>query len=58
MVFTGRMSLGTLVVFEGLNGSFCSGLDSFLRIMPMLKATRPIIDRLNAYADYTRTETA
>lgn len=57
MVFTGRMSLGTLVVFEGLNGSFCSGLDSFLRIMPMLKATRPIIDRLNAYADYTRTET-
>ena len=52
MVLTGRMSMGGLVVFANLNGSFCSGLSACLKIIPLLKSVKPVITRVNGYADY------
>lgn len=52
LVFTGRMTIGTLVVFTGLNDSFCMGLSTVLVLAPMLKGTKPVTDRINGFADY------
>ncbi len=52
MVFTGQMTIGALVVFTGLNGSFCSGLSTTLILAPMLKGVKPVVDRVNGFADY------
>lgn len=56
MVFTGRMTIGAMVVFTGLNGSFCSGLSTALILVPMLKSAKPVTDRVNGLADYVREE--
>lgn len=56
MVFKGRMTIGAMVVFTGLNGSFCSGLSTALILVPMLKSARPVTDRINELADYVCDE--
>lgn len=53
MVFYGRMSVGALVVFISLNTTFCGNLSMVLRGIPMLKGIRPVVDRVNNYADYS-----
>lgn len=52
MVFQGRMTIGGMVVFTGLNSSFCSGLSTMLMLAPVLKGVKPITDRVNELADY------
>lgn len=56
MVFTGRMTIGAMVVFTGLNSSFCSGLSTALTLVPMLKSAKPVTDRINELADYVDEE--
>lgn len=56
MVYKGRMTIGGMVVFTGLNSSFCSGLSTTLMLAPMLKGVKPITDRVNELADYVCEE--
>lgn len=53
MVFHGRMTMGALVAFITLNQNFCSALSMVLRGIPMLRGVQPVIERVNALADYT-----
>lgn len=56
MAFTGRMTIGALVVFTPLTSSFCSTLSTYLTVTAVLKSVKPIIGRVNGYADYTCTD--
>ena len=49
MVLQGRMSAGALVAFTSLNGNFCSALSMVLMGIPMLRGTKPIIERVNGF---------
>ena len=51
MVLRGKLSMGALVVFIGLNGSFCGNFSTILQFLPALKGAKPLIDRMNALAD-------
>ena len=57
MVLTGRMSVGALVIFISLNTTFCGALSTYLMVFPLLKGTKPVIDRINCYADYEIADT-
>lgn len=52
MVMNGRMSAGGLVAFTSLNGTFCSALSVVLMGIPMICGAKPIIERVNGFADY------
>lgn len=56
MVYTGQMSIGMLVVFTHLSSVFCGNFSSCLAMIPILKGSKPIIDRVNGYADYACTD--
>lgn len=56
LVFTGRMSVGALVVFISLNTTFCSNLAMCLQGVPILKGVCPVINRVNGYADYVNKD--
>ncbi len=51
MVLRGKLSMGALVVFIGLSGSFCGNFSTILQFLPALKGAKPLIDRINALAD-------
>ena len=50
MVLFGKLSIGALTVFVGLSGSFCANFSSILQFLPMLKGSRPLIDRIDELA--------
>lgn len=50
------MTIGGMVVFTGLNSSFCSGLSTTLVLAPLLKGVKPITDRVNELMDYVCEE--
>ena len=50
MVLRGKLSMGALVVFIGLSGSFCGNFSAILQFLPALKGSKPLIDRINALA--------
>ena len=56
MVMNGRMSAGGLVAFTSLNGTFCSALSVVLMGIPMLLGLKPVIQRVNGFADYEPAE--
>ena len=50
-VLGGKLSMGALVVFIGLSGSFCGNFSTILQFLPALRGSKPLIDRINALAD-------
>lgn len=58
MVLRGKLSMGALVIFIGLSGSFCGNFSTILRFLPALKGSRPLIDRVNALADSPADDTS
>lgn len=52
MVLKGKITIGTIILFTTMNGSFCSNLSMLYQTFPILKGLKPIVDKVNAYADY------
>lgn len=52
MVLHKHMTMGALVAFLSLNQTFCGALSMVLRSIPMLHSVHPVIERINAFADY------
>lgn len=50
LVLKGNMSLGALVVYVSLNGTFCSNLSTLYQTIPMLKGMQPVVARVNGLA--------
>ncbi len=51
MVLVGKLSLGALVAFIGLSGSFCANFSTILQFLPAWKGSKPLIERFRALAD-------
>ena len=50
-VLGGKLSMGALVVFIDLSGSFCGNFSAILQFIPALKGSKPLIDRINTLAN-------
>ena len=53
MLAQGRMSFGALAVFSALQSTVSSGLSMALEAVPLMKSTRPIVERIQGMADST-----
>ena len=51
MLAQGRMSFGALAVFSALQSTVSSGLSMALEAVPLMKSTRPIVERIQGMAD-------
>ncbi len=51
MIFWGKMTAGALVAVVGLNSTVCSCLSLLLKLIPVIRGTRPVVERLNGFAD-------
>lgn len=47
MVILGRLSIGALTVYVSLSEGFCGNFSTILRFLPMVKGSKPLIDRIN-----------
>lgn len=56
MVLRGKITIGMLMAFTSMNGSFCSNLSMLYQTFPILKGLQPIIDKVNTYADYQQED--
>lgn len=52
MVIKGEITIGMLIAFTAMNGSFCSNLSMLYQAIPLLKGLKPIVNKMNVYADY------
>lgn len=53
MIIQGKMSLGTLVAVVQLSGTFISPVMIILQNAPLIQGIKPVINRLNEFANYT-----
>lgn len=51
MAMRGQISIGTVILFVSLYGFFSSGIMLFSQCIPLLRGSKPIIDKLTAIID-------